>query len=129
MTKTDTKNVTRKSRRKRERHKKSVSSEEDRPRTATLKRPFILDESLKDKASRQPNSKAWSSLVEGYQGCICPSVFHKSKQNNQHVHGTLPCTFGSWATPVVHLLLLKSSMAKPTKILSYDSLVLSTLIG
>ena len=51
MTKTDVKNVARKSRRKRDRHKKSTSSEEDRPRTATLKRPFILDESLKDKVS------------------------------------------------------------------------------
>jgi hypothetical protein len=52
MGKTD-KSVSRKSRRKRERdrYKKSTSSEDDRPRTATLKRPFILDESLKDKVT------------------------------------------------------------------------------
>jgi len=61
MVKTD-KTVTRKSRRKRERdrHKKSTSSEDDRPRTATLKRPFILDETLKDKVS--PSKKIKKSL-------------------------------------------------------------------
>ena len=63
MTKTDVKNVARKSRRKRDRHKKSTSSEEDRPRTATLKRPFILDESLKDKVSLNLGGGCISHLI------------------------------------------------------------------
>ena len=29
----------------------------------------------------------------------------------QHVHGIIPFMFDCWANPVVHLLLLKSSMA------------------
>ena len=30
----------------------------------------------------------------------------------QHMHGNIPYMFDCWADPVVHLLLLKSSMAE-----------------
>ena len=38
-------------------------------------------------------------------------VHDKSKQNKQYLHGTVPNIFECWADRVVHLLLLKSSMA------------------
>ena len=65
MTKAD-KTVTRKSRRKRERdrHKTSVSADDDRPRTATLKRPFILDETLKDKVDMSLTKKEFMMAVK-----------------------------------------------------------------
>ena len=65
MTKSD-KTVTRKSRRKRERdrHKKSADDDDDRPRTATLKRPFILDETLKDKVDMSLTKKEFMMAVK-----------------------------------------------------------------
>ena len=38
-------------------------------------------------------------------------VHDKSKQNKQYLHGTVPNIFECWVDLVVHLLLLKSSMA------------------
>ena len=60
-----------------------------------------------------------SSLLEEDGGCICPSgkllFYDKSKQNMQHKHGIFPYMFDCWTDPVVHLLLLKSSMNEPNK--------------
>ena len=57
---------------------------------------------------------AWSSLVEGDEGCIGPSdklmCYDQTKNILQHMDGNIPCTFYCWANPGVHLLLLKSSM-------------------
>ena len=38
--------------------------------------------------------------------------FDKPKKITQYMHGNILCMFDCWAEPVVHLLLLKSFMAK-----------------
>ena len=52
---------------------------------------------------------SWSSLVEGYDCCIGPSCkllcFWQTKKIMQHIF-----MFDCWVNPVVHLLLLKSTM-------------------
>ena len=48
-------------------------------------------------------------------GCIGPSgkllCYDKSKKNKQYKHCIIPCMFDCWDDPVVHLLLLKSSIS------------------
>ena len=62
-------------------------------------------------------SKPWSSLLEGDEGCIGPNgkrLCLRTTQEvmQQHMHGIMPYIFDCWADLVVHLLLLKISMAK-----------------
>ena len=56
-----------------------------------------------------------SLQIHNWDKC-CHLVFGKAfvykRQNTilQHIHGNIPYMFDRWADPVVHLLLLKSSM-------------------
>ena len=43
-------------------------------------------------------------------------VYVKPEKLMQHMHGIIPLLFDFWADPVVHLLLLKSSMKSPNLI-------------
>ena len=62
-----------------------------------------------------PTATSWRSLVvrdEGYIGqaeSCC--VYLKPQKIMQPMHGIILQMFDCWADPVVHLLLLKSSMA------------------
>ena len=58
---------------------------------------------------------SWSSLVVGDIGWIGPSrkllcLCKKNQKNMQPMHDIIPCMFDCFADPVVHLLLLKSSI-------------------
>ena len=59
----------------------------------------------------RPMVVSWTSLVEVDEGpggkllCLWPTP-----KNMQHIHGIFPFMFDCWADPVVHLLLVKSSM-------------------
>ena len=59
----------------------------------------------------------WFSLVVGDEGCIGPIrkllCLCYTKKIMQCVHSISPYMFDCGADPVVHLLLLKRSMAKP----------------
>ena len=63
-------------------------------------------------ALQQQEMKAVSAQV------VSCCVYDKSKQSKQKLHGTFTYLFGCWANPVVHLLLLKSSMATLTKMIA-----------
>ena len=54
----------------------------------------------------------WSSLVEGDEGCIGPSGKLLCLCQRPKNYGIIPYLFDIWADPFVHLLLLKSSLAK-----------------
>ena len=62
--------------------------------------------------------QSWSSLVEGDEACIGPSgkllCLWKIEKNWLRTHGIISYMLDHWADPVVHLLLLKSSMLQPT---------------
>ena len=58
-------------------------------------------------------AEPWSSLVEGLEGSSGPwgklFVFY---ENMQHSHDIILYMFDYYSNPVVHLFLLKSSMAE-----------------
>ena len=63
--------------------------------------------------TRFVSSNPWSSLVVGDEGCIGPSrklLCLCQTCQKLCTNGIIPYMFDCWANPVVHLLLLKSSM-------------------
>ena len=67
---------------------------------------------------QEETTTPWRSLVVVNEGWISPSkiccVYVKTEKFMQHMHGMILYLFDCWADPVVHLLLLKSSMTKPS---------------
>ena len=57
------------------------------------------------------NDSAGYSLVEGDEGCSGKLLYLGQHQKiMQHMHGNILYMFDCWADPVVHLILLLSSM-------------------
>ena len=61
-------------------------------------------------------ARSWRSLVDGDEGCICPSgklysLWHNQK-NMQNMHDNIPYLLDFWADLFVHLLLVKIFMAR-----------------
>ena len=61
-------------------------------------------------------ARTWSSLVVRDEGSISPRgtllCLCEPQKIMQPMHGTIPNMFDCWANPVVHFLLLKSSIAR-----------------
>ena len=55
-------------------------------------------------------SKEMKAVLAQAESCC---VYVKPQKIMQHMHDIIPKLFDCWADPVAHLLLLKSSMAKP----------------
>ena len=81
---------------------------------------------------------SWSPLVVGDEGCIGPNgklCLLQTPKIMQQMHGIIPYIFDFLVDPVVHFLVLKSSMHKHTErksiaIHTYRALVtFSDIIG
>ena len=66
-----------------------------------------------------PMVRSWSSLLVGYEGCIGPSrkllCLCQTPKIVQNMHGIITYMLDCWANPVVHLILLKSSVVRLNK--------------